>query len=311
MASSHDAVAFPYDWRQSIEESARKLAGEVEKKLAERQSNGRKLPVRFIAHGMGGLVVREYARENQERWKELTREGGGFLMLGTGNRGNWGVARLLAGRARLVRMLALLGRHSDAEVVAILQGCRGLIDMLPMEMYDPNQWRTTRPAPAVLSASRAWREELEAAANPSGRIWYVAGTAASTPEGVDGYTVDGDGQVTYALGILPNVKTWYNPDAGHGDLVCYPDALVEILSTGKTGALDAELHPAASSFDSQHPLEQKEAVFFPTEADIVRTALGARDKAPVAADKVLRVTVAHGHLREAKVSARRWSLCRG
>ncbi len=300
LASSHDAVAFPYDWRQPIEESARKLADAVEKKLAERKSNSPELSVRFIAHGMGGLVVREYARQNPERWKELTAEDGGFLMLGTPNRGSWGVARLLTGRSRLVRMLALLGRHSDEEVVAILRSCRGLIDMLPLEMYDPDQWHPGGPDPAVLSASKAWREQLEKAGTPSGRLWYVAGTAASTPAGIDGYTVDGDGQVTWSLGILPNAETWYNAHAGHGDLVSHPDALIEILSTGKTGALDREPHPAASSPDSHSLFERKETVFFPAEADIVRTALGARDKAPIPADNILRVRIAHGNLREAR-----------
>ena len=158
LSLSHDAVPVPYDWRSSVADSATVLENAVSEKLA-----GQEREVRFIAHGMGGLVVQEFARRDEARWKELCGESGGLLMLGTPTGGSWHVMRLLAGRSRLVRMIALLGRHRDSDVVPILQSFRGLLDLLPEEMLDLAAWHDVqlgRPAAEKLQASAAWREEI-------------------------------------------------------------------------------------------------------------------------------------------------------
>jgi pimeloyl-ACP methyl ester carboxylesterase len=149
----------PYDWRSSVADSATVLENAVSEKL-----NGEKREVRFIAHGMGGLVVQEFARRDEARWKALCGESGGLLMLGTPTGGSWHVTRLLAGRSRLVRMIALLGRHRDSDVVPILQSFRGLLDLLPEEMLDLAAWHDVqlgRPAAEKLQTSAAWRNEIE------------------------------------------------------------------------------------------------------------------------------------------------------
>ena len=53
LRQSHLVISFAFDWRKSIVDAADRLAGEVDKTLEQT-----KQPVRFIAHGMGGLVVR-------------------------------------------------------------------------------------------------------------------------------------------------------------------------------------------------------------------------------------------------------------
>ena len=53
LEASHAVIRFPYDWRRPIQETADKLAGVVRNEL-----EGNPPPVRLLAHGMGGLVVR-------------------------------------------------------------------------------------------------------------------------------------------------------------------------------------------------------------------------------------------------------------
>src|SRR6185295_9180598 len=56
LAETHEVVEFGYDWRVPLEEEARRLADAVQAALAARKGNG--LPVRIIAHSMGGLLAR-------------------------------------------------------------------------------------------------------------------------------------------------------------------------------------------------------------------------------------------------------------
>ena len=55
LADSHEVIPFEYDWRHSITLAASQLADEV-KKVVKRTHE----PIRFIAHSMGGLVVRRF-----------------------------------------------------------------------------------------------------------------------------------------------------------------------------------------------------------------------------------------------------------
>ena len=258
--------------------------------------------MRFIAHGMGGLVVQEFAKRDEARWKELCGESGGLLMLGTPTGGSWHVMRLLAGRSRLVRMIALLGRHRDSDVVPILQSFRGLLDLLPEEMLDPAAWHDVplgRPAAEKLQASAAWRDEIAGFRPVFGRNLYIAGTAPATPSGMDDYTAEGDGQTTYALGIPPNARAWYSA-SDHGGLISQTTPIVQLLNTGTSGSLDSQAHPPASGLNPKALNLREEVVFFPGEAELLDTMFGRQDQAAAADDAVIRVKVVHGHLREAR-----------
>ena len=297
LSLSHDAVPVPYDWRSSVADSATVLENAVSEKLA-----GEKREVRFIAHGMGGLVVHEFARRDEARWKALCGESGGLLMLGTPTGGSWHVTRLLAGRSRLVRMIALLGRHRDSDVVPILQSFRGLLDLLPEEMLDLAAWHDVqlgRPAAEKLQASAAWRKEIADFRPAFGRNLYIAGTAPATPSGMDDYTAEGDGQTTYALGIPPNARVWYSA-SDHGGLISQATPIVQLLNTGTSGSLDSQPHPPASGLDPKALNLREEVVFFPGEAELLDAVFGRQDQAAAADDAVIRVKVVHGHLREAR-----------
>ena len=270
LALAYDVVPFPYDWRDAVATTAAQLADAAVK---ERGASGR--PVSFVAHGMGGLVVRELAARNPEAWADLCGKTGTVLMLGTPTQGSWRIARLLAGTSRLSRTLALLGRQTDAGVADLFGRFQGLRDLLPENAKD----------------SRF----------PGGRIHYIAGLAAPTPSGLNDYSPNGDGDVVYKPGMCPGATMWFNTDASHGDLVARPGPLAEILNTGKTSGLDRDLHQRGSIPDSTQLSQQELAVLFPSPADVTAAALvlseTQRGKETTA---VLRVRVVHGHLRDAK-----------
>lgn len=64
-------VAFPYDWRQSNEYTARLLQARIEPLLDLRRQRHPHARIVFVAHSMGGLVARYYAHVLDDR--QLTR----------------------------------------------------------------------------------------------------------------------------------------------------------------------------------------------------------------------------------------------
>ena len=295
LSASHRTLIFAYDWRQPVKANMEAL----ESWLCEQAAAG---SVRVIGHGMGGLIVRHFASKRAEQWDELTKDGGRLVMLGTPSGGSWGIARTLAGRSRLSRMLALLGRHSSEETAMVFQGMPGLIDLLPEAMLDPAAWNgmEVRPSKEALEASRQWRDELGKAQIPTGRMLYVAGSDAATPLGMDDYSAEGDGEVAHALGIPPGVRTWHNTGAAHGDLIANPAPLIDLLSKGATAVYDSTFHPPLSAvIDRDRLLARERAVFFPSEADLRDAALVRRETA-AAKTAALKIRVTHGHLRESR-----------
>ena len=132
LSATHDVRPFPYDWRQSIEATAGALRDAVEAALADAPQEQ---PVRIVAHSMGGLVSRAMIARHPNTWDECcSRAGARFVMFGTSTRGSHAVVRLLMGRERLLRMLALVDlKHRMHEILDILVRFPGLLELLPEE----------------------------------------------------------------------------------------------------------------------------------------------------------------------------------
>ena len=96
LAASHEVIEFSYDWRKPVEDEARRLALVAEAAFASRTQTNQ--PVRFVAHSMGGLVVRTMALVAPALWQNLmARRGARVLMLGTPNAGSWAPMQVLSG----------------------------------------------------------------------------------------------------------------------------------------------------------------------------------------------------------------------
>jgi pimeloyl-ACP methyl ester carboxylesterase len=105
LADSHDVVPFPYDWRLSLLDEAKRLAAAIEERLDETD-----LPVRIVAHSMGGLLARTMLAQRPDLWQRFRERGGRLLMLGTPNGGS-GCAELRRVAKRHPNSCDRIARH--------------------------------------------------------------------------------------------------------------------------------------------------------------------------------------------------------
>lgn len=246
-AAGFDADFHPYDWRRSVHEAGRSLAGRL---AAERPKQ-----VFLVAHSMGGLVARAaLGHAGSERIARV-------VQLGTPNGGAFGTVKALRGTYPLVRRLALLDLRHDARELARRVFCTlpGLAELLPdaaaCEDFDPfkaGDWpKGPRPAAALLGAAREARQGLTA---PDGRFMLVAGSGRETLTGLrkrQGKLEfrlgdEGDGTVPLALARMPGLATWMTTEA-HGALPGnerVTRAVVDLLDHGDTDQLPRDLATA-------------------------------------------------------------------
>jgi tetratricopeptide (TPR) repeat protein len=323
LADSHEVLPFAYDWRNAIRDAAAELGKEVGKVL-ERPAR----PVRFIAHGMGGLVVRRFIADHADLWDEIcARPGSRFVMLGTPNRGSYSMVESLLGAATTVRQLALLDQSHDIQrVMDIIGGFPGALALLPQhdkdsgpDWFTGKAWQALKKANgncAAVPAAKLLAEAHDAVTTlpvnipHADRVVYVAGSAPMTPCGahVDEHgrvvlssTAAGDGRVTHEAGKLPGVVTWYMA-AEHGELADHKPAfpaLVELLEQGKTTKLSST-PPSLSRGEIRNLPYAPQPVLYPTRSELIASLMGKparsyRRREPVS----LSVRVTHGDLRYA------------
>ncbi len=250
---------FAYDWRKDLDRAAEGLKGLVETKFKDQ-------PVHLVAHSMGGLVSRNFIRLYPKVWKAMSEpkkvQGGRLIMLGTPNYGSYAIAQAMVAKDKLVKWLAAADlRHDLDEVLDVLNGFVGSYQLLPSParlsaseqgLYNAGTWGRYPIVAAHLNRARKFHTDLDvpATTDPE-RMTYIAGCNQETLNGVTidapgmfefDVTLNGDGRVTHALGLLPNVSTYY-VDEIHGDLQKNEQVLEgidEILRTGKTVALATE-----------------------------------------------------------------------
>jgi len=324
LSDTHEVIPFAYDWRRSIRDAAALLAREVEAALTRSDR-----PVRFVAHSMGGLVVRALIAQFPALWEQVcARDGGRLLMLGTPNRGSHSMVATLLGMEKTVRMLALLDQfHGCQGVVDIVARFRGALELLPQKPDGERDWFSAK----VWSALRAQNDELGAlppadflgaaqqalSALPVDiphpeRVLYIAGAAASTASGLRSdergrlrmLTTDlGDGKVTYDNGRLPGVAMWY-AQAEHGDLANHAPAfpaIAQLLSEGRTTLLPDTPPAAARGARGELPLLDQ-PVLYPTQEELLAGLMGGRGSRRQHRRQQwrLKVSVVHGDLRHAR-----------
>jgi pimeloyl-ACP methyl ester carboxylesterase len=247
---------FPFDWRESIDKSADRLAGEV-----QAFANGE--PLHLVAHSMGGLVSRRFIQRHRDVWNSMDDSTGGgrggrLVMLGTPNRGSFAIPLTLTGGEKLVKLLAKADQpHNLEQLLGIIGTFPGLYQMLPSplvdlgddheQLFDRQAWGDVPASENLLSSAAELIRGLHDVIDPK-RLLYVAGFNRKTPSriridepGRFSYqqTSDGDGRVPHALGLLDGVTTYW-VDEIHGNLAkngSVLDAITELLQTGATSRL--------------------------------------------------------------------------
>ena len=231
LAETHDVIEFGYDWRRPLEDEARRLADAVEAALAAR-NNG--LPVRIVAHSMGGLLARTMLLERPQVWQAMmARAGARVLMLGTPNGGSWAPMQVLSGDDSFGNLLVALGApFAGREARTLMAAFPGFIQLqaglqdaslqlasaatwkrlaaadvhaareqslwhnLPLQL-DAYEWGI--PTQDALDRAVALRAKLDAQRDTTlapfaDRILLVVGESRLTP---DGYDADGTEGLVY------------------------------------------------------------------------------------------------------------------
>jgi len=223
LTATHEVIEFSYDWRKPVEEEAARLARVAEAAFAARAQNNQ--PVRFVAHSMGGLVVRTMALVAPELWSNLlARRGARVLMLGTPNAGSWAPMQVLSGDDTFGNTLTAFGApfqdHAARQLMAQMPGFlqlqaaltdgaqqldregtwRKLADADLAAVNDHNWWHSDEvqlnayrwgvPSQAVLDSAKAFRQALDAQRERdlphfADKLLLVLGKARFTPDGYE------------------------------------------------------------------------------------------------------------------------------
>ena len=270
LADTHEVIPFAFDWRRPIEDEARRLAAEVDARLAARDTSQQ--PVRLIAHSMGGLVARAMQLEKPETWQRMmARDGARLLMLGTPNGGSWAPMQTLSGDDTFGNALVAFGALFDnGNARKMMAGMPGFIQ-LQASLLDPalgldkaatwqkladDDMATLRersiwhdegaqrtiyewgaPPQDILDQAvklrRRLDEQVETLGADAQKMLLVVGHAAFTPAGIT-QTADG----------LEYLDT---PDAGDGR-VTLANALLPGVRTWKLDAEHGKLPNESSAF---------------------------------------------------------------
>ncbi|HBA73270.1 MAG TPA: hypothetical protein DCZ63_14090 [Geobacter sp.] len=325
LSGTHRVEPFPFDWRLSVFEEAKRLATAINQALDDTEAS--RQPVSIVAHSMGGLVARAMIAARPDLWERIKqRPDARLIMLGTPNGGCHAVAQILTGRDGLIRRLALLDTTRDMkELIRIVAQFPGLLEMLPasgsLDLFDADVWQALvdadpesgcwqPPSAQALAAARSMQQILFDSPLDPERVFYIAGSAPATPldltiaeEGsekrlVFHATARGDGRVPWESGIPAGIRTWYL-DAAHGDLPAAEegfDAISDLLRQGATNRLPTtppEIRGTVERFNM--PVERE--ALYPDFGDLARTALGGGRKARRRTlEFKIKVSVRHGSL---------------
>jgi pimeloyl-ACP methyl ester carboxylesterase len=330
LRTTHDVREFPYDWRKPVEEEADRLAAQVSDALEETRQAA--MPVRILAHSMGGLVARTAMLRRPTVWNAFrSRPGARLIMLGTPNGGSHAITELLTAKSPTLAKLALLDiGHQQIQFLQLIARFPGVLAMLPSEGTDdyfaPATWHRylagvssgwVLPDVADLDFARDFRRRFKDAPIDPGVMIYVAGCAKATlcnltlvddDKGRKRFRFEatnrGDGRVTWATGMLPGVPTWYM-DTTHGDLAAEEDAfpaILELLETGRTMRLPLT-PPGARDVEEKFEFERDAETLFPDEESLLRDVMGsrpARRRVDAGVETVTQVRVVHGDLAYAR-----------
>lgn len=208
---SHEVEPWPYDWRKPLAELGEAFARRLDQALDTSD-----MPVRILAHSMGGLVVRAALAARPGLWdKFVAGDGNRLVMLGTPNKGSHLFVETLLGQSDTIRTLTRLDlKHSLQEVLDIIATFPGALQLLPApgfvdadgrpprDFYERSTWDALaalnddfwfgkalcgRPSQARLNEARdTWAAIADTrwVGSAPERIAYVFGQADNTPCGV-------------------------------------------------------------------------------------------------------------------------------
>jgi len=120
-----DLFFLPYDWRKDLSQATSSLDEKINTALSKTGSD----KVQIVAHSMGGLVARDYIRDNQHAQKVDT-----LIELGTPHAGTpTFLAHLLYNKC--IKLFNLVCAVNGEEVRKLIQNFPGALELLPSKIY--------------------------------------------------------------------------------------------------------------------------------------------------------------------------------
>ncbi len=235
LSGQYDVITMQFDWRKSLKDSAKILKQKVEDIL-----NKYNVKIHFVAHSMGGLLVRQFMMDFPDTWSAFKQNGANkFIMLGTPWLGSYLIMEVLTGHSRRVKQLAAIDFKNDrADLLKIFWKYPGIFELLPIEedterpFWEEKFWNELdaqadlkhMPEPKTntksLSGFESYRKDVinftnQLKGEDFNNIYYVCGQAdktvfdyslknrflSSKKKLVYKATSHGDGSVTWATGI--------------------------------------------------------------------------------------------------------------
>ena len=242
-AAGFNVIMHDYDWRLSLPDLAAAFAARLRADPAP--------DILLLAHSMGGLIARSALQDPAlARVRRL-------ITLGAPHRGSFGAVQAIRGTYPVVRRLAALDRHHDAEFLAthVFSSFPSIHQMLPADglpgsvaLFDIANWPRSgpRPDPQLLLAAGAFVASLPPTES---RCLTISGTHQRTVTGLwlSGdefhYRISeaGDGTVPLEYAQLPGVDNYF-VRCEHSALPRSPTvarAVLELLRHGRTRQLAA------------------------------------------------------------------------
>ncbi|MDF5731254.1 MAG: hypothetical protein PUP92_25445 [Rhizonema sp. PD38] len=240
--------SFAYDWRKPIGESTNRLNDFVEMQAG----NKRNKQFVFVAHSMGGLVVRRYldifGMQAEDRLDKL-------IMLGTPNKGSYLPFMAMKGDIPIVKIAGF--RYDGAAVRKIVQSFPGLYELCPNveifgqpDIYTTGYWNEESINAQYLKAAQNFH--LNIRANIPEKMFLIANRSLKTITRVEREQVGnnwrykflgarvGDGTVAFDSAYLNDVTT-YETNADHGSIQKNDNVLFaihDLIDRGRTHYLD-------------------------------------------------------------------------
>lgn len=302
LSTDFDTYPFPYDWRMDLTDAANELAKKVNAVLDDKKRTNH--DVHFIAHSMGGLVLRAMIHHHADLWKKLTSSGKTkVLMMGVPNEGSFATIRILLGKDSIIKKLALLDFiNSKEDLLQVFKDYPGLAQLLPKNskgIFEESTWEmikdgnnefTAIPAKQALKKAADFHKAIEGTDFDNTVFRYIAGQDDLTPEnyfvnkGKIEFTgtAQGDGRVPWStIPASLQAENIYYVQADHGGIPKFEKAFEgykELLLKGKTEmAALSRMKPAARGIGIVQVMADSDFVSIPTEAELNENILGGKE----------------------------------
>jgi hypothetical protein len=328
LQQSYDVVTFAFDWRLSLNASAKIFKTKIEELLTYKQ------PIKLIGHSMGGVLVRDFMVTQPETWEKLNHSPGFKLVfLGSPLGGSYRIPFVLLGNDAIIGKISKLDIfHSKKELLGIFSKFPGLLSLLPFakeggrDFAKSQTWETLRealgdktwpiPSEKDLKEFGAYRDTVVSTIKEEdfANAVYIAGRDKATPysyrvddtpqgkELVYISTGEGDQSVTWETGIpkkLAYDNKVYYVNVSHGALsndATLFSGIAEIISTGSTNQF-SKTRPSVRSTEKLFKTPVPEDQDLSPEA-VQDTILGM-SSAPAVVERYtrkLQVTIGNGDL---------------